>query len=136
MDNIEKQERELEAQRRLLAQRNRAGRLQGRVVAASLVCFALFWMVVFGQMVTGNDPVLGDKSTALVSQPSRQDATRSQATRELPETEREVGGEEGDDSDESSAAQAAPEIEVQPRPEPEVEGAPEPELEPLTTGQS
>lgn len=140
MDSFEKQQRRHEAQRRLLAQRNRAGRLRGRVIAASLVCFALFWVVVFGQMATGNDPVLGDRSTALVNHPGRQGATSSQAARERPEAEPKLGGEEEGDSDESSAIQAAPEIELEPEhavpPEPEPEAAPEAELEPLTTGQS
>ena len=43
------------------AQRNRRRQLRGRVIAASLICFALLWGVVFVQMATGNDPVLGDK---------------------------------------------------------------------------
>jgi hypothetical protein len=48
-----------EAQRRLAARRRRVGILRSRVIAVSLLCFALLWAVVFVQMATGNDPVLG-----------------------------------------------------------------------------
>jgi hypothetical protein len=67
MDPIEKQERKREAWRRLQAQRRRAGQLRGRVVAISLISFVLLWGIVFAQVTTGNDPVLGDKATVLSS---------------------------------------------------------------------
>ncbi len=76
MDPIEKQERKREARRRLRAQRRRAGQLRGRVVAISLICFALLWGVVFVQMATGNDPVLGDVLADAVGAPT---ATRTGA---------------------------------------------------------
>jgi hypothetical protein len=64
MDPIEKRELKRQAWRRLAAQRRRAGLLRGRVVAISLICFALLWGIVFVQMATGNDPVLSAKETA------------------------------------------------------------------------
>jgi len=64
MDPIEKLERKQEAQRRLRAQRQRAGLLRGRVVATSLIAFVLLWGIVFAQMATGNDPVLSAKAPA------------------------------------------------------------------------
>lgn len=63
MDPIEKRELKRKAWQRLAAQRRRAGMLRGRVVAISLVCFALLWGIVFVQMATGNDPVLSAKKT-------------------------------------------------------------------------
>ena len=48
-----------EVQRRLAARRRRVGVLRSRVIAVSILCFALLWAVVFVQMATGNDPVLG-----------------------------------------------------------------------------
>jgi len=48
-----------EARRRLADRRRRVGILRSRVIAVSLLCFALLWAVVFVQMATGNDPVLG-----------------------------------------------------------------------------
>jgi hypothetical protein len=60
VDSLEKIERKRQARHRLRAQRERAARLKTRVVAISLICFALLWGIVFTQMATGNDPVLGD----------------------------------------------------------------------------
>ncbi len=59
MDSFEKIERTRNARRRRRAQQLRAGALRSRVVAISLVCFALLWGIVFVQMATGDDPVLG-----------------------------------------------------------------------------
>ncbi len=69
MDSIEKQQRKREARRRLRAQRERAGRLRGRVVASSLIVFALLWGGVFIQMATGNDPVLGNRPASAAGPP-------------------------------------------------------------------
>lgn len=65
MDPFEKIQRKQQARHRIRAQRERAGRLKTRVVAISLICFALLWGVVFVQMATGNDPVLGDSSATI-----------------------------------------------------------------------
>lgn len=59
MNPIELEHRKREARRRLGAQRRRVGDLRYRVIALSLICFALLWAIVFVQMATGNDPVLG-----------------------------------------------------------------------------
>jgi hypothetical protein len=64
MDPIQKRELKRQAWMRLAAQRRRAGLLRGRVVAISLICFALLWGIVFAQMATGNDPVLSAKEKA------------------------------------------------------------------------
>ena len=61
MDPKEKRELKRKAWLRLAAQRRRAGLLRGRVVAISMICFALLWGIVFVQMATGNDPVLSAK---------------------------------------------------------------------------
>jgi hypothetical protein len=65
MDPFEKIERKRQARHRIRAQRDRAGRLKTRVVAISLICFALLWGVVFVQMATGNDPVLSEFSSTI-----------------------------------------------------------------------
>ena len=116
MDPYEIQERKRETQRRLRAQREKAGELRGRVVAISLVCFALLWGIVFVQMATGHDPVLGGTSSK-VAQRNRG------ADRVEPEVEVEPVKEEF--------------IEAEAEPEPEVvEPEPEPEPAPVTTSQS
>ncbi len=114
MDDFERLERKREARRRLAAQRGRAGRLRGRVVAGSLVCFVLLWGIVFGQMVTGNDPVLAPKAER---------AAQVKASAKVARVRPSAAPVE---------AEVAVEPELQAEPEPEVE----PEPEPLTTGQS
>jgi hypothetical protein len=129
MDPIEKLERKRESQRRLQAQRRRAGLLRGRVVAISLIAFVLLWGIVFAQMATGNDPVLSAKAPAT--------RTGSGAAKEAIET---TAPEEVEP--EASKPEPIEEevIEVEPGEE-TVEAEPEAEIEfeepaPVTTSQS
>jgi cytoskeletal protein RodZ len=121
MNPIEKQERKREARRRLGAQRRRVGELRGRVVAISLVVFALLWGVVFAQMATGNDPVLSEKAN--VAQVSPALSASRVATEAIETTDPvEVEPEPAESEEEVEATEAEAEL--------------EPEPEPLTTGQS
>ncbi|MDX6608494.1 MAG: hypothetical protein QOF85_419 [Solirubrobacterales bacterium] len=113
MDPIEKMERKREAQRRLRAQRRRVVRLRSRVVVISLISFVLLWGVIFAQMATGNDPVLGASSPA-ITKSAAAEAVETTAPEEL---EPEV-------------------IEPESVEEEPVEVAPEPEPAPVTTSQS
>jgi hypothetical protein len=79
MDDFEKIERKQQARHRIRAQRERAGRLRNRVVAISLICFALLWGVVFVQMATGNDPVLGDSSSTVAKGSGERDRHTARA---------------------------------------------------------
>lgn len=101
MDSFEKQERMQEARRRLRAQRGRAGQLRGRVVAISLIGFVLLWVVVFAQMATGNDPVLGDKSS-VVATSSAARKHHAKATK-LPVESGETDTEEATDSGQAAS---------------------------------
>ena len=132
MDEFERHARQGEARRRVIAQRNRAGRLRGRVVAGSLICFALLWGVILAQMASGNDPVLSVKAAEATRRDSRSDA-RSAAKRPASEAIETTEPDEVESrvlTPEPVQAEAPEEVE----PEPEFE--PEPEPEPLTTGQS
>jgi hypothetical protein len=80
MNSIEKMERKRGAQHRLRAQRRKTGQLRSRVVAISLIAFVVLWGVVFAQMATGNDPVLGDPSSAISSSRQSGAAGPSRAT--------------------------------------------------------
>lgn len=124
MDPIERQERKRQAWQRLRAQKRRAGQLRGRVVAISLIGFALLWATVFVQMATGNDPVLGSKSSKVASsRPTKGSARQSEAEAAEPEPmETELEAVEAE-----IAEQEAAEIEA-------VEAEPEPA--PVTTSQS
>lgn len=158
MDPIEKQERKREAWRRLNEQRQRVGMLRGRVVAISLIAFVLLWGVVFTQMATGNDPVLGDSSKTVSrtrSEPAKGVAATVETTDPAEIESQRIGAEpaepEVEESDVEAAEVEAAEIEegeaefaesesefVEPEPE-FVEAEPEfvePEPEPLTTSQS
>lgn len=135
MDPIEKRELKRKAWMRLAAQRRRAGLLRGRVLAISLICFAVLWGVVFAQMATGNDPVLSGKEKPA--------ATRSASTArsELETTDpRELEPRShGDDKarpqeEEEEVVTDGPELEVEAEPEVEAEESfeAEPEFEELT----
>lgn len=119
MNPIEKVERKREAQHRLRAQRQRMGQLRSRVVAISLIAFVVLWGVVFAQMATGNDPVLGNSSSARSSGAPKavSAATEAIETSAPEEIESEV-------------------IEPEPVEAELLEAEPEPEPAPVTTSQS
>jgi non-ribosomal peptide synthetase component E (peptide arylation enzyme) len=107
MDPIEKRELKRRAWAKLAAQKRRAGLLRGRVVIASLICFALLWGVVFAQMATGNDPVLSAKSKTVATRPIRR------AKKELETTEtREVDPRRGRKQEEGASSAGREEVEA------------------------
>ncbi len=131
MDPIEKQQRKREARHRLIAQRRRAGLLRGRVVAVSLITFALLWAVVFVQMATGNDPVLGEGRPAA-------GATAARSERRTDSREASGAGAAAAEAIETtSPEESEPEsVETQPVEVEPVEMEPEPEPAPVETAQS
>jgi hypothetical protein len=136
MDPIEKRELKRQAWMRLAAQRRRAGLLRGRVVALSLVCFALLWGIVFVQMATGNDPVLSAKEKVTTQRATASVKRARLHKRERLEPEPEVRASGEVVAPEAEIEEVEPEVE-EVAPEPEVEEA-EPEFveEPLVTSQS
>lgn len=144
MDSLEKIERKRNARRRRRAQQLRAGALRGRVVAISLVCFALLWGIVFVQMATGNDPVLG-RATPHGSRTASL-AGKSSASSSPPLESRQPEAAVEPEPVEPEVVEPEviePEVEVEEPPieeefvEPEVvEPEPEPEPEPVITSQS
>ena len=117
MEPIEKMERKQEARQRLRAQRQRVGQLRSRVVAISLIAFVVLWGVVFTQMTTGNDPVLGVSPPATIASKAASESIETSAPEELE----------------------AEDVELKPIEELEeeaVEVEPEPEPAPVTTSQS
>lgn len=137
MDPLERRELKRQAWLRLAAQRRRTGLLRGRVVALSMICFAALWSIVFVQMETGNDPVLGRKEIAPVT---RAEASTRQEVEATEPRELRPHGEDDDTEDRHRRGEAT--LDVEPGPEaeaiqPELEEV-EPELpeEPLVTSQS
>jgi hypothetical protein len=107
--------REREARRRLQAQRRRAGLLRSRIVAISLIAFALLWGAIFVQMATGNDPVLGASPAANRASTAKRAAPEAIEPTPPEELEQEF---------------------VEPEPVEEEFIEPEPEPAPVTTSQS
>jgi hypothetical protein len=130
VDPIEKHERKRQAWQRLRAQRRRAGQLRGRVVAISLIGFALLWATVFVQMATGNDPVLGDKSSKVASSQPKGGARQSEAETIEPEPVEAEG--EAEAAEQEAAEIEAVEAEIAEQKAAEAE----PEPAPVTTSQS
>ena len=126
-----------EAQRRLVARRRRVGILRSRVIALSILCFALLWAVVFVQMATGNDPVLGAGRGAVgagAAQPeNRTDSEEAGggAGAQLTETVETTSPEEDDEDDAAEPIEPeATELEALEREAAEVEAL-EAEAEPV-----
>jgi hypothetical protein len=135
MDPFEKIERKRQARHRIRAQRQRAGRLRNRVIAISLICFALLWGVVFVQMATGNDPVLGDSSSTVANGSNGRNRPAAKAAAEAG-TNTDSGPTEPEDLEEQAFAEESVEEEpVEAETEP-VEAEFEEEPAPVTTSQS
>jgi hypothetical protein len=153
MDPIKKRELKRQAWMRLSAQRRRAGQLRGRVVAISLICFALLWGAVFAQMATGNDPVLagkeksattravaGAKQEAETTDPRELERERRTDAGSAEEEHFEVGPQLEEEVvepefEEEEFTEAEPEFEEEESVEAEPEFVEE-EVEPLVTSQS
>jgi hypothetical protein len=127
MDPFETSNRRREAQRRLWARRRRTGELRTRVVALTLVGFVLLWGVVFTQMATGNDPVLGAGRHSAVARTDQEAQSAGSAAQESVETTdpEEVGGEEEQLPSEVETVEPEPEFEPEPEPESELFFEPE-----------
>lgn len=110
MDPFEKRELKRKARMRLAAQQRRAGLLRGRVVALSLICFVVLWGVVFAQMATGNDPVLGSKEKPVaISGPKKPSAKKVNAAHRRAlelEAERKADSAKREAEAEAEAAEA------------------------------
>jgi hypothetical protein len=138
MDPIEKRELKRRAWAKLAAQKRRGGLLRGRVVIASLICFALLWGIVFAQMATGNDPVLSAESKAVATRPIKR-ATKELETTETREVDPRRGRKQEEGASTSEAEAEAAEVEAVEAAEieaveiAEIEAA---EAEPLVTSQS
>jgi hypothetical protein len=129
MDPADRQTRKREAQRRLWAQRRRVGALRSRAIATSLVCFALLWAIVFVQMATGNDPVLGGGRRSSGTSATLPNSSAGTAPAEDTETS----------SPEASEPEAVETEPIEPEfvePEPVEVIEPEPEPLPVETAQS
>lgn len=133
MDDLHRLEAKGLARAKIRSKRRRVYMIRRRTIRGSLALFAIAWAIVFGQLVTGNDPAL----------------SRTYSTRKLfASTHRGNSSPRPGQSEEGSVAPAVvpvePEVaeesevpvesEVEPEPESEVE--PEPAPEPVVTSAS
>ena len=115
MDDADRLEAKGLARAKIRSKRLRVQMIRRRTIRGSLALFAIVWAVVFGRLVTGNDPALSSvphtrhRSVAAKSEPARE-----------PEPEEETPA--------ALEAEPAPEEEFAPEAEPEVEAVPEEEL--------
>jgi hypothetical protein len=144
MGRLEREAAQRRSRHKLDAMKRRAGLLRRRVVAIATVAFVLLWTVVFVQMATGNDPVLGTSATRSGAKKGSAAGTERRRPRDEvpPPSEAEdgespaVGEREAADIEAEQAEverDEAEQIEIEQR---EAEARELEELEPLTTGQS
>ena len=124
--------------RKLDAMKRRATQLRERVVVTAIAGFVLLWTVVFVQMATGNDPVLGAGKAA--QRPARKVAARNP---ERPSPQAAPPEEETEEAEAEAEAEGfeverleAEEAEARELEEIEAEEAEFEELEAVTSGQS
>lgn len=138
MGPLERAAAQRRGQRKLDAMKRRAGLLRRRVIATAIVGFVLLWTVVFVQMATGNDPVLG---TSKPARPATEKKRASELERRNLQAKAPPPSEEEDEEspevEEPGAIEAAglevEQAEVEQR---EAEARELEELEAVTTGQS
>ncbi len=125
MDDLHRLEAKGLARAKIRSKRRRVSAIRRRTIRGSLALFAIAWTIVFGQLVTGNDPALRRVHSTRKPLASGHRNGQAASTPVRP-TELE---------EESAVAQAesepAPEVE---EPAPEAESAPEPE--PVVTSAS
>lgn len=94
MTPFERERAKRAAQAKLLAMRERAARLRRRVLAIAAIGFAVLWIAVFAQMITGHDPALGPVAATVHS--ADQESVASDPERRVQQVAtREESDEEG-----------------------------------------
>lgn len=131
---------------RLDAMRRRTTLLRERVVVTAIVSFVLLWAVVFVQMATGNDPVLGPgkavrrpapKAAARNPERPTPQATPPEVEPETEAVETETAEAEATENEQFEVERLeAEEAEAMELAEIEAEEAEAEELEAVTSGQS
>lgn len=136
MGPSEREEMRRRAQAKLAAMRERARRLRHRVLTGAAIGFAVLWVAIFTQMITGHDPVLEPATATVRPAPKESTAPESQARFTSGSAGDDDRGEESREDEEGGLA--VPVEEVVAPVEEVVETPPEEaeELEPATTGQS
>ena len=122
MDDVHRLEAKGLARAKIRSKRRRVYTIRRRTIRGSLALFAIAWAIVFGQLVTGNDPALSRSQAARKLLASTRRGRPAASAPSQPPLESE---------EESAAVQVIP---VESEFAPESEPAPEPE--PVVTSAS
>lgn len=128
MDDPRRLEAKGLARAKIRAKRRRVSSIRKRTIRGSLALFAIAWVVVFAQLVTGNDPVLGH------GYPAKRKPIASRGHGGSASSPPSLAEEEEEEESAVAVVPAEPEPEFEP--EPESEPTPEPEPEPVVTSAS
>jgi hypothetical protein len=116
MDDLRKLEAKGLARAKVRSRRRRTSAIRRRTFRGSIALFLVLWAVIFGQLVSGNDPALSRVHRAAKARP----AARPVESEGSPlAVEPEV----------QAVPEVEPEVEVESEPESEFESEPEPETE-------
>jgi hypothetical protein len=119
MDDPRRLEAKGLARAKIRAKRRRVSSIRRRTIRGSLALFAIAWAIVFGQLVTGNDPVLSRSyATARKLVASRHHGKPAPSTPVQPEEEVPAVSDEPE-----PAPQAEPEAVPESEPEPVITSA-------------
>jgi len=133
MDELGRLEAKGLARAKIRSKRRRVSLIRRRAICGSLILFAAAWTVVFGQLVTGNDPVLSrtfsTRKLAASTHRVKQDANAPPRSPREPE-------QEGVGAPVVPSEAAAPVEETAPREETAPSPAPTPAPAPIITSAS
>jgi hypothetical protein len=131
MDDLHRLEAKGLARAKIRSKRRRVSAIRRRTIRGSLALFAIAWAIVFGQLVTGNDPALSRTYGArkLLASTHRSKQAANVPVRPAPESEEEsavvpVESEPAPEAEEPAVeVESAPEVEVEPEPAPVITSA-------------
>jgi len=113
------------ARAKIRSKRRRVSAIRRRTIRGSVALFAIAWAIVFGQLVTGNDPALSRVHSTRKPLASRHRNKRaaSAPVRPTPEFEEESAVAQLESEPAYEGEEPAPEAESAPEPEPIVTSA-------------
>jgi hypothetical protein len=137
MDNHRKLEARGLARARARSRRRRVSIIRSRTIRGSLGLFAIFWAIIFIQLVTGNDPALSrnsaDQGKATATPEARASGAREPESTAAAAAPPEQEAESELEAERQLEAELAAEREGEWEPEWEAEPAPEPVVPIITS---
>jgi outer membrane biosynthesis protein TonB len=125
MDDLHRLEAKGLARAKIRSKRRRVSTIRRRTIRGSLALFAIAWAVVFGQLVTGNDPALSriHRTREPLASRRRSEQVANTPLRPTPELEEEGAVAQAEPEPAPEVEEPAPEAQSTPEPEPVVTSA-------------